>query len=73
MKKLLSTLTLVLAFSGLSMASTPVNDVCPVCGKNARMIFRSIVKGQHVIFFSVDCKEKFEKNPGNYKVTLKKD
>jgi len=74
MKKLLSSLALVLAFSSVTFAAgPPVNDVCPVCGKNARLIFRTTYKGQHVIFFSADCKDKFEKSPEKYKVTPKKD
>jgi hypothetical protein len=74
MKKLLSTLTLALAFSAITFAAgPPVNEVCPVCGKTARLIFRSDVKGQHIIFFSADCKDKFDKAPGKYKVTPKKE
>jgi YHS domain-containing protein len=50
-----------------------VNDVCPVCGKAGRLIFRSEYNGQHVIFHTADCKDKFDKNPGKYKITPKKD
>lgn len=74
MKKLLSTLTLILAFSAVTFAAgPPVNEVCPVCGKNARLIFRSTYKDKHVIFFSADCKDKFDKSPEKYKITPKKE
>jgi len=68
MKSILLTLGAILATSTLTFAAGPVNDVCPVCGKGARLIFRTTYKGQHVIFFSADCKDKFEKNPGRYTV-----
>jgi YHS domain-containing protein len=76
MKTLLSTLLLAFALCGSTVfadAPTPVNDVCPICGKAGRLIYRSNYKGQHVIFHTAECKDKFDKNPGGFKVTPKKD
>jgi YHS domain-containing protein len=76
MKTLLSTLVLAFALSCTTTYAdppTPVNDVCPICGKNGRLIFRSNYKGQHVIFHTAECKDKFDKNPGQYQVKPKKD
>jgi YHS domain-containing protein len=74
MNRILSTLAILVSFPIIAFAAgPPVNDVCPVCGKNARLIFRSDYKGQHVIFHSADCKDKFDKNPEKYRVTPKKD
>ena len=61
MKALLSTLALTFALSGILQAGPPVNEVCPVCGKNARLIFRS----------NAECKDKFDKSPGSYQVKKK--
>lgn len=72
MKALLSTLALAL-FAAVSLnAAEPVNEKCPVCGKGARLIYRTNHKGQHIIFFSAECKDKFEKSPDKYKVDPKK-
>jgi len=73
MKTRLSILLLAFALAGSSFAGQPVNDVCPVCGKTGRLIFRSEYKGQHVIFHTADCKDKFDKSPEKYKITPKKD
>ena len=72
MKTLLLTLSLTLLLNGLVQAGPPVNDVCPVCGKPARLIFRTNApNGDRVIFDTSECKDKFEKNPGGYKVVKK--
>ncbi len=72
MKALLSTLAIALAFAGFAQAGPPVNEKCPVCGKNARLIFHSNApNGDRVILATAECKEKFDKNPGGYKVTKK--
>ena len=72
MKALLFTLSLTLALSGLVQAGPPVNEVCPVCGKPARLIFHANTpSGDRVILATAECKDKFEKNPGGYKVTKK--
>ena len=72
MKALLFTVSLTLALTSLVQAGPPVNEVCPVCGKNARLIFRTNApNGDRVIFATSECKDKFEKNPGGFKVTKK--
>jgi|GEM_PF-572759 len=73
MKALLSTVALTFALSGILQAATPpVNEVCPVCGKNARLIFRSTApSGDRVIFATAECKDKFEKSPGSYQIKKK--
>ncbi len=72
MKALLSTLALTFALSGILQAGPPVNEVCPVCGKNARLIFRSNApSGDRVIFATAECKDKFDKSPGSYQVKKK--
>jgi YHS domain-containing protein len=73
MKRLLFLTVLTLASLSPSFAGAPVNDTCPVCGKNARLIYRSDYKGEHIIFCTAECKDKFDKAPGKYKVTPKKD
>ena len=72
MKILFFTLALTLALTGIIQAGPPVNDVCPVCGKNARLIFRSTApNGDRVIFDTAECKDKYEKSPGSYQVKKK--
>lgn len=71
MKTMLSLLTLILATTALH-AVEPVNDKCPVCGKNGRLIFHSNHNGQRIIFDTSDCKDKFDKTPGSFKVVPKK-
>lgn len=72
MKTLLLTVSLTLALSGLVQAGAPVNEKCPVCGKTARLIFRTNApNGDRVIFATSECKDKFEKNPGGFKVEKK--
>jgi YHS domain-containing protein len=82
MKSIFSILALSIFLAGLASAAPPVNEECPVCGKNGRLIFRSYYngpnpkfKGKNIIFNSADCKEKFDKDPEKYlsKVKLKDD
>lgn len=72
MKALITTCALALLAAASLSAAEPVNEKCPVCGKGARLIYRTNHQGQHIIFFSADCKDKFEKTPGKYKVEPKK-
>lgn len=71
MKTLLSVLAVAGAFAVNAVAAPlPVaNEVCPVCGKTAKLVYHSDVKGQRVIFASGACKDKFDKAPGRYRVT----
>ncbi len=72
MKALFFTLFLTLALTSLVHAGAPVNEKCPVCGKPARLIFHANTpSGDRVILATAECKDKFEKNPGSYKVTKK--
>jgi YHS domain-containing protein len=72
MKALFTTLALALFAAASLNAAEPVNEKCPVCGKSARLIFRTNYKGQHILFASADCKDKFEKTPDKFKVEPKK-
>ncbi|MCE9520637.1 MAG: hypothetical protein K8R87_13935 [Verrucomicrobia bacterium] len=75
MKKFFSILAgTVIAFTATSFAANqpPVNEKCPVCGKDGRLIFHAVVKGERIIFATADCKDKFEKAPaGKYPVKKK--
>ncbi len=68
----------VLAAAAVTLGATlfaantpPVNEKCPVCGKDGRLIFHSEVKGERIIFDLAACKDKFDKAPGKYKVVKK--
>ncbi|MFZ4767780.1 MAG: hypothetical protein ACOYMN_22765 [Roseimicrobium sp.] len=54
-----------------TLHAEPVNDKCPVCGKTARLIFRAKHQGKHIIFFSAECLNKFEKAPSSFTVKPK--
>ncbi len=73
MRTLLATLAVSFAIAGsvMSAPQEPVNDKCPVCGKTPRLIFHSNTPQGRVIFFSADCKDKFDKSPGKYTVKPK--
>ncbi|MDZ4287977.1 MAG: hypothetical protein U0984_08460 [Prosthecobacter sp.] len=72
MKTLLSVLALaVLGGSSAVAGGPPINDVCPVCGKTPRLIFRTFTDKGTVIFATVDCKESYEKSPTRYTVKPK--
>ena len=73
MKTFLSVLFLAVLGGTSAIANgPPVNDTCPVCGKNGRMIFRVITpdKGT-VIFHSAECMDAFQKAPSKYPVKPK--
>ncbi|MEY4483915.1 MAG: hypothetical protein RL693_1367 [Verrucomicrobiota bacterium] len=72
MKTLLHSLALTILFAGISSAIEPVNDKCPVCGKNGRLIFHSSHEGKRFIFDTAECKDKFDKAPTSFKITPKK-
>ena len=72
MKALLFTVSLTLALTGFVQAGAPVNEKCPVCGKGARLIFHANApNGDRVIFATAECKDKFEKSAGSFKVEKK--
>ena len=73
MKTLLTLLAVSATLTLNSIAAEPpVNKECPVCHKDARLIFRSkTADGKRVIFFSAECKEKFDKTPGKFSVKPK--
>ena len=73
-------LLFILAASGLVLGTSifaantpPVNEECPVCHKDGRLIFHSEVRGERVIFATADCKKKFDSSPGKYPVKKKKN
>lgn len=71
MKTFLSVLSAVfaLSLSAHAAAVTPVNDECPVCKKAIRLIFKSEQKDHTWVFFATkECKAKFDKSPGAFKV-----
>lgn len=70
MKTLLTLLVLTLTLP--ATAAEPVNSECPVCHKDARLIFHSNTKdGKRVVFATAECKAKFDKTPGKYQVKPK--
>ena len=73
MKSLLFLLALTATLTLNSIAADPpVNTECPVCHKDARLIFRSTTKdGKRVIFATAECKDKFDKTPGKFSVKPK--
>jgi hypothetical protein len=73
MKTLLTLLALTASLTLNSVAAEPpVNTECPVCHKDARLIFRSNTKdGKRVIFATAECKGKFDATPGKYQVKPK--
>ena len=71
MKTILSALAVAFTLSATVFAGPPVNEKCPVCGKDGRLIFHSEVKGDRIIFATAKCKDDFDKHPGKFKVTKK--
>jgi hypothetical protein len=71
MKALLAPILLSLAMTATVFAAWPINDICPVDGKNARPIYRVKTEEGFVAFCCADCMQKFSKSPGSYKVTKK--
>jgi YHS domain-containing protein len=73
MKAILAFCALAFTFSVTSFAENkpPYNEKCPVCGKDAHLPFWTTKDGKRIIFATADCKDKFGKNPGKYKVTPK--
>lgn len=73
MKTLLTLIAITASLSLNSIAAEPpVNTECPVCHKDARLIFRSTTKdGKRVIFATAECKDKFDKTPAKYSVKPK--
>lgn len=73
MKTLLPLLAITVALALNSRAAdAPINSECPVCHKDARLIFRSNTKdGKRVIFATAECKDKFDKTPAKYQVKPK--
>jgi len=73
MKALFSIFAFSILLAGAASAAPPVNEECPVCGKNGRLIYRTYYngndpkyKGKNIIFNSSDCKDKFDKDPEKY-------
>ncbi len=49
----------------------PINDVCPVDQKAARMIYRTFTDQGTVIFCCATCLDNYQKNPGRFPVKAK--
>ena len=72
MKTLLTLLAITATLTLNSTAEEPVNKECPVCHKDARLIFRSkTADGKRVIFCTAECKDKFDKTPAKFSVKPK--
>lgn len=71
MKTFFSVLAVSMVLLANSVAIEPVNDKCPVCGKNVRLIFHSNYKEKRIAFATADCKGDFDKNPEKYSVKPK--
>ncbi len=70
MKSFFSVLSAV-AMLGITLHAasvTPLNDECPVDKKGIRLIFKSQSREGWVFFCSKECKAKFDKSPGSFKV-----
>ena len=63
---------IALGVSVFAANTPPVNEECPVCHKDGRLIFHSEVKGERIIFNTAGCKDKFDKAPGKFPVKKKK-
>lgn len=72
MKSYLAPLFASLAMASTMFAAWPINDTCPVDGKQARAIYRLKTAEGPVAFCCMDCLTLFEKSPGKYSV-MKKD
>jgi hypothetical protein len=69
MKTILSSILFLTLALGTAMANdAPINEDCPVCGKAARLIFWSKTREGRVAFATKECKAKFDKAPGSFKV-----
>lgn len=71
MKSILAPLIASLAMATTVLAAWPINDVCPVDGKQARPIYRVKIASDFVAFCCMDCLTSFEKSPGKYPVKKK--
>lgn len=72
MKTLLTLLAVAAAMTLSGTAAEPVNNKCPVCGKDIRLIFHSNTSdGKRVAFATAECKGKFDRTPGKYQVKPK--
>lgn len=72
MKALLTILALTGSMTLFSTAAEPVNDKCPVCGKNIRLIFHAkSPEGKRVAFATAECMDAYSKNPAKYPVKPK--
>lgn len=61
----------VLGNASLIAAGPPINEECPVCGKKARVIFRTQTPKGNVIFDTAECLDAFKKEPDKYPVKPK--
>lgn len=71
MKSFFAPLIASLAMATTVLAAWPINDMCPVDGKQARAIYRVKTAEGPVAFCCMDCLSAFERSPGKYPVAKK--
>lgn len=66
---------LLIALTGVTAVfakgGPPINDKCPVDGKNVRIIYRIFADQGTIAFCCVTCMEAYKTNPGRYPVKPK--
>lgn len=73
MKALLPTLLFAIISATVIFAKSgpPINDVCPVDGKDVRIIYRIFTDKGNIAFCCVECMETYQRSPGRYPVKPK--
>lgn len=73
MKALLPALFLavVSATALFAKGGPPINDKCPIEGKDVRIIYRIFTDKGTIAFCCVECMDMYQKNPGRYPVKPK--
>lgn len=64
-------LSLVSLTAVFAKGGPPINDICPVDGKAARVIYRVFEDKGTIIFCCASCLDDYKKNPNRYKVIPK--
>ncbi|MBB5037489.1 hypothetical protein [Prosthecobacter dejongeii] len=64
-------LTCVSLTAVFAKGGPPINDVCPVDGKAARVIYRIFEEKGPVIFCCATCLDTYRKNPNRFTVKPK--
>lgn len=64
-------LTFVSLTAVFAKGGPPINDLCPVDGKAARVIYRVFEEKGTVIFCCATCLDTYQKNPNRFTVKPK--